>query len=131
MEEGMTARKPCFECNDHEQDNMDIGECYESDLCTVKGGPCWYMKRGGHWEDCSSGAKSEEYPAWRYKQNMTQCPCCKGSGFIPKEGSIVDDIRALEWAEEFGVAWCAFCGESIEHGHADDCPLAAVLRRLK
>jgi len=62
---------------------------------------------------------------------MAQCPCCKGSGFIEKEGSIVDEIRALEWIEELGTAWCAFCGESVEHGHAEDCKLAAILRRLK
>ena len=64
-------------------------------------------------------------------ENMIQCPCCKGSGFIPKEGSIVDEIRALEWIVEFGAAWCAFCGESIKHGHTEDCPLAAIMRRLK
>lgn len=65
------------------------------------------------------------------KADMAQCPCCKGSGFIAKEGSIVDEIRALEWIDELGTAWCTFCGESVEHGHAEDCKLAAVLRRLK
>ena len=25
---------------------------------------------------------------------MTKCPCCKGSGFVAKAGSIVDEIRA-------------------------------------
>lgn len=128
----MTTRKPCFECNDHEQDNMDIGECLESPLCTSQDEHgCSLINSGTHWEDCSYGARSEEYPAFLAKQNQAQCPCCKGSGFIPKEGSIVVEIRALEWVEEFGAAWCAFCGESIEHGHADDCKLAAVLRRLK
>lgn len=128
----MTARKPCFECNDYEQDNMDIGECLESPLCTSVDVPCCFMIRGGHWETCTLGARSEEYPAFLAKQNMTQCPCCKGSGFVPKEGSIIDDIRALEWdtKDQFG-RFCYFCEEYQSQGHADDCPLAAILRRLK
>lgn len=63
---------------------------------------------------------------------MTQCPCCKGSGFIEKEGSIVDEIRALEWdtKDQFG-RFCYFCEAYQSQGHDDNCPLAAVLRRLK
>lgn len=90
----MTARKPCFECNDNEQDDMSIGECLESPLCTSKDeNGCSHINSGKHWEDCGFGARSEEYPAFLAKQNMTQCPCCKGSGFIPKEGSISTPMR--------------------------------------
>lgn len=125
-------RKPCFECNESERDNMAFGECFESPLCTSKDPDgCSHMDKGGHWETCSSGKDSADYAAFLAKQNMTQCPCCKGSGFVEKKESIVDEIRALEWFEECGTAWCTFCGESVEHGHSDNCPLAAILRRLK
>ena len=67
-----------------------------------------------------------------------RCPECGGRDthrYWDAPGTVYtcDDCegRSFELEEEFGAAWCAFCGESIEHGHADDCPLPAILRRLK
>jgi hypothetical protein len=65
------------------------------------------------------------------KADMAQCPCCKGSGFIPKEGSIVDEIRALEWRGPNAVSSCALCGGFKMYGHYAGRPLAAILWRLK
>jgi hypothetical protein len=63
---------------------------------------------------------------------MISCPCCKGSGFIEKAGSIVDEIRALEWIGYSAfVGRCPVCAKFKMEGHADDCPLAAIMRRLK
>lgn len=120
-------RKPCFNCDQSEQDNMDYGECYESPLCTDMGGPCWHMNNGGHWEDCPSGSHASRYPAWAERLNTVQCPCCKGSGFVEKTGSVIDEIRALEWYHN----WCPICQNIETHGHATGCEFAAILRRLK
>ena len=118
-------RKPCFECDSEEQDDMSIGECMESALCTSTDpiSTCSHLHRGGHWEDCSCGAKDKDYPAWLQKQSTVKCPCCKGSGSIPREGSIIDDIRALEWIGYSAfVGRCPVCAKFKMEGHADDCP---------
>ena len=124
-------RKPCFDCDPSEQDKLEFGECVESPLCTSHDKKCTYIDGGAHWEDCRFGAKDEEYTAWAARQNQVQCPCCKGSGFVAKAGSIVDEIRALEWRGPNAISSCALCGGFKMHGHYAGCPLAAILRRLK
>jgi hypothetical protein len=73
MEGGM--RKPCFAC-DYNGDLKRVRECSV---------PCGFIKASPRWEECIWGAKDEEYQEWAKTQNMTQCPCCKGSGFVEKE----------------------------------------------
>ena len=126
-------RKPCFHCGSEAQDDMRYGECFESPLCTpINSVRCEQIDACGHWEDCRFGAKDEEYTAWAARQNQVQCPCCKGSGFVAKAGSIVDEIRALEWIGYSAfVDRCPVCAKFKMEGHAEDCKLAAILRRLK
>ena len=125
-------RKPCFECNESERDNMAFGECFESPLCTSKDPDgCSHMDGGGHWETCSSGKNSTDYVEWLKKQPMISCPCCKGSGFVAKARSIVDEIRALEWVVWGSKPMCPLCCRPKHEGHESDCPLAAIMRRLK
>ncbi|MFA5408895.1 MAG: hypothetical protein WC343_09025 [Bacilli bacterium] len=125
-------RKPCFDCDPSEQDKLEFGECVELPLCTSHDKKCTHIDGGAHWEDCRFSAKDEEYTAWAARQNQVQCPCCKGSGFVAKARSIADEIRALEWIG-YGafVDRCPVCAKFKMEGHAEDCKLAAVLRRLK
>jgi hypothetical protein len=74
------------------------------------------------------------------KQNMTQCPCCKGSGFIEKEGSSVGEIRACPVSQniDYEISTTDYPICAIPHGGKkvvltpeDTLALIAEIRRLR
>jgi hypothetical protein len=80
------------------------------------------------------------FPKQEQKQNMTQCPCCKGSGFIEKEGSSVGEIRACPVSQniDYEISTTDYPICAIPHGGKkvvltpeDTLALIAEIRRLR